>query len=143
MIKIINYLYNMSHFLYKHKIPVIPKLIKILMRIVFGCVIPYQTKIGEGTSFGYYGLGIVLHPNAIIGKNCKISQQVTIGGSIGQKEVPRIGDSVVIGAGAKIIGNVIVGDNVIIGANSVVTRDIPNNAVAVGSPAKVIKYRNM
>lgn len=82
----------------------------------------------------------MVNPKAIIGKNCNISCGVVIGETFrGQRiGVPRIGDYVYIAPGAKIIGNVLIGNNVAIGANCVVTRDLPDDAVAVGVPARVI-----
>jgi serine O-acetyltransferase len=81
--------------------------------------------------------GIVIHEDAVVGDDCMIMQQVTIG-MIGEGEVPRIGNRVYIGAGAKIIGKVSVGEGARIGANSVVTRDVPAHATAVGVPARII-----
>lgn len=82
--------------------------------------------------------GVVVHEEAVVGDNCMIMQQVTIG-MIGQGQVPRIGNRVYIGAGAKIIGNVTVGDDARIGANAVVTKDVPAYATAVGIPAQLIE----
>lgn len=82
--------------------------------------------------------GIVIHEDAVVGDDCMIMQQVTIG-MIGDQEVPRIGNKVYIGAGAKIIGKLIVGDGARIGANAVVTRDVPANSTAVGVPAQIIR----
>lgn len=105
----------------------------------FGISISYQTKIGKGLYIGHFG-GVVVNPEVIIGKNCNISQQVTLGLAIrGQKKgVPTIGDNVYIGPGAKIFGKINVGNNVAIGANCVVTKDIPENGVVVGVPGEVI-----
>lgn len=114
-------------------------LIKAGIRIIWGGVVPYEAQIGKGTILGYQALGMVIHKRCVIGENCHISQNVTIGGTSGLYEVPVLGDNVQVGAGAVIIGPVHVGDNVIIGANSVVNRDIPANSVAVGAPARVIK----
>ena len=85
---------------------------------------------------------IVVHERSAIGKNCNISHGVTIGiMNRGSKAgVPIIGDNVYIGPGAKIMGNIKVGDNAAIGANAVVTKNVPDNAVVVGVPAKVISY---
>lgn len=104
--------------------------------ILFKCnsYIPYTAEIGEGTKLGYGGIGVVIHWKSKIGKNCKISQNVTIGS---RGPLPEIGDNVFIGPGTKCIGGKI-GSNVIIGANSVVTKEIPDNCVVAGVPAKII-----
>jgi serine O-acetyltransferase len=81
--------------------------------------------------------GVVIHEDAVIGDDCMIMQQVTIG-MIGDGEVPTIGNNVYIGAGAKIIGKISVGDGARIGANAVVTQDVPANFTAVGVPARII-----
>ena len=107
----------------------------------FGISIPYTTKIGSGFYIGHFG-GIVVNGHCEVGKNCNISHSVTLGkanrGS--RKGYPRLGDNVYIGPGAKLIGNIKIGNNVAIGANCVVTKDIPDNAVVVGIPGKVISY---
>jgi len=82
--------------------------------------------------------GVVIHEDAVIGDDCMIMQQVTIG-MIGEGQVPRIGSRVYIGAGAKIIGKVEVGDGARIGANAVVVDDVPAGCTAVGVRARVIK----
>ena len=116
----------------------------ILMRCTYkyGLSIPSTTQIGRGFYIGHFG-GIVVNPNSIIGKDCNISHGVTLGQANRgkRKGCPVIGDNVYIGPGAKIVGNVKIGDNVAIGANCVVTKDIPNNAVVVGIPGKVISYK--
>ena len=78
----------------------------------------------------------------IIGKNCNISHQVTLGASnCGQKKgVPTIGDNVFIGPGAKMFGNINIGNNVAIGANCVVTKDIPENGIVIGVPGEIISW---
>ena len=81
--------------------------------------------------------GVVIHEEAVIGDECMIMQQVTVG-MIGEGQVPRIGNRVYIGAGAKIIGNVTVGDDARIGGNAVVTKDVPPSCTAVGVPARII-----
>lgn len=107
----------------------------------YGISIPYSIKIGSGFVIGHFG-GIVVNNKAVIGKNCTITQGVTVGkANRGRnKGYPTIGDNVYIGPGAKVIGNVRVGDNVAIGANCVVTRDVPDNAVVAGVPGEVISY---
>jgi serine O-acetyltransferase len=109
--------------------------------VSYGIQIPSRTRIGKGFYVGHFG-GIVISGGATIGNNCNISQNVTIGLSPrGKKKgYPTIGDNCYIGPGAKIIGNIKIGDNVAIGANAVVTKSIPDNAVVVGVPAKIISY---
>ena len=134
--------YKASRKLYLHHIPVIPMLIKGMIRIIWGAVIPYQAEIGEGTVIGYQGVGVVIHKKCIIGKNCHISQNVTLGGGgVPDGGLPILGDNVLLGAGAVVLGNVHIGNNARIGANAVVLSDIPANAVAVGVPARVIKIK--
>ena len=105
----------------------------------FGISVPYTSEIGPGLYIGHHGC-IVVSGMATLGRNCNLSQGVTIGvknrGTY--TGAPRIGDSVYIGPGAKIIGAVKVGNNVAIGANCVVTHDVPDNSVIVGVPGRVI-----
>lgn len=119
----------------------IARLILDHYKFKFGISIPYNTKIGNGFYIGHFG-GIVVNESARIGRNCNISQGVTIGqanrGS--NKGTPTIGNNVYIGPGAKIFGAISIGNHCAIGANAVVTHDLPDRAVAVGIPAKIISY---
>jgi serine O-acetyltransferase len=110
-------------------------------QIKYGIQIPYKTKIGAGLVIYHYGC-VVINSNVIIGKNCCLSNSVTIGvHHRGEKKGnPVIGDNVYISPGAKIIGNIKIGNNTLIGANSVVVDDIPDNAVVIGIPGRVISY---
>ncbi|MBI3169142.1 MAG: serine acetyltransferase [Chloroflexi bacterium] len=107
--------------------------------IKFGISIPDTTQIGSGFYIGHFG-AIVVNSKSIIGKNCNISQGVTIGQSNRGKHegCPTIGDNVFIGPGAKILGKIDVGDYAAIGANCVVVDDIPPHSVVIGSPGKVV-----
>lgn len=98
-------------------------------------------SIGKGLRLPHYAGGIVIHPNAVIGKNCEIMQGVTIGNNImkSRDKVAVIGDNVILASGSKIIGNVNIGDNVVVGANSVVSKSIEPNMIVGGVPAKVIR----
>lgn len=131
--------YKFAHTLHLKKIPIVPKLFTYLIRLLFGTYIPHTAEIGTGTKIGYGGIGIVIHGRAKIGKNCLINSGVTIGGTNHKYEVPSLGDNVLVGSGAKILGPVKIGNNVVIGANAVVTKDIPDNCLAAGMPATVIK----
>ncbi|MDR5589339.1 hypothetical protein [Christiangramia sp. SM2212] len=141
--------YRIGNFLYRCNVPVLPKLIYYIQYLLFNCAVPSETKIGKKSTFGYGGIGVVLHKRVVIGDNCKIGTNVTIGGTSKKYEVPIIGNRVQISTGAKILGPVTIGNDVIIGANSVVVKDVPSNCVVAGIPAKVIKeniqlsdYRN-
>lgn len=131
--------YRLANWMYRKHIPLLPKLIYYLQYFLFNCSVPASCAIGGGTKFGYGGMAVILHARTKIGKNCIIGSCVTIGGKSGWYEVPMIGDNVEIHSGAKIIGPVRIGNNVIIGANAVVTKDIPDNCVVAGIPAKIIK----
>ena len=132
-------LYRLSHWLYVHRIPVIPKIIYYFQYLLFNSSVPASCKIGQGTKFGYKGISVIVHARAEIGKNCIIGACTTIGGKSGWYEVPVIGDNVEIHAGARIIGPVRIGDNSIIGTNAVVIKDVPANCVVAGIPAEIIK----
>jgi serine O-acetyltransferase len=109
--------------------------------IAYGIQIPASTEIGAGLHIGHPGT-IVVHPRSRIGRNCNISQGVTLGQANRgpRKGHPTVGDGVYIGPGAKLVGAVRVGNNVAIGANCVVTGDVPDNAVIVGVPGRVISF---
>lgn len=103
--------------------------------VVTGADIPIKCQIGGGLLMPHPN-GIVIHPDAIIGPNCLLFQQVTIGQSKGG--VPIIGGHVDIGAGAKVLGAISIGDHAVIGANAVVLRDVPSGATVAGVPAVVV-----
>lgn len=133
------YWYRFNNWLYRHHIPFLPWLIVRIQYLLFNCYVPASCKIGKSTWFGYGGIGIVIHARAVIGNNCMIGQNTTIGGRSGHYEVPKIGDNVEICAGARVLGPITIGNNAIIGANAVVIKDVPDNAVVAGVPAKIIR----
>lgn len=108
----------------------------------YGIRIAVTTKIGAGLFIGNYS-GIFVNTRAVIGKNFNISQGVVIGEANRghRKGTAVIGDNVYVGPGAKIVGKVQIGDNVAIGANCVVVKDIPDNAVVVGVPGRIISLK--
>jgi serine O-acetyltransferase len=133
-----------SHPLYKIKIPFVPRLISQIMRFLTGIEIHPGAKIGKGF-FIDHGAGVVIGETAEIGKNCVMFHNVTLGG-IGKekgKRHPTIGDNVLIGTGATLLGAIKVGNNVKIGANTfVINKNIPDNCTVVGSPAKIVRINN-
>lgn len=123
------------------KIPLLPNLMTYFIRLIFGCYFPYNLKVGKNFILGYGGIGVVIHQNCVIGDNCHIDQNVTLGGTSKKIKVPVLGDNVYVGAGAVILGPVTIGDDVVIGANAVVIKDIPSGSLVVGVPARIIKTR--
>lgn len=105
--------------------------------VITGADIPINADIGGGLSIPHPN-GIVIHPQAKIGVNCLIHQQVTIGVSRKSNKAPVIKGHVDIGAGAKIIGDITIGEHALIGANAVVVKDVPAYAIVAGIPAKII-----
>lgn len=131
--------YRFGNWCYRHKVPLLPKLIWKLNYLLFNSSVPCSVILGGGSKFAYGGIGVVIHARSVIGKNCVIGQNVTIGGKSGWYEVPVIGDNVEISAGVRILGPVRIGNNVIIGANAVVVKDVPDNCIVAGIPAKIIR----
>ncbi|MED4043733.1 hypothetical protein P4640_12130 [Priestia aryabhattai] len=111
----------------------------VFVRIIGGGELPAKTKIDCGLKLPHGVNGIIVHPDAVIGKNVTIMHQVTLGSVHTNGNVPPyIGDEVFIGAGAKIIGNITVGNKARIGTNAVVIKDVTEQATAVGNPARNI-----
>ncbi|WP_195576628.1 serine O-acetyltransferase [Paenibacillus sp. 1001270B_150601_E10] len=124
------------------RVPFLPKLITIFIRIVFACDLPIDADLGKDVKLFHNGLGVVIHRRARIGRGTSIYQNVTIGGNgrTGDANgVPIIGEHVFIGAGAVIMGPIMIGDHAKIGANSVVTRSVPAYGVAYGAPAQLVR----
>ncbi|WP_457962728.1 hypothetical protein M1E17_14590 [Arthrobacter sp. D1-29] len=103
----------------------------------FNCRVPFLATIGEGTRLGIGGIGTVIHPDSVIGRDCVIAQNVTLGGRVRGNGTPIIGNNVFIAPGAKCFGGKI-GNNVVIGANAVVLDEVPDNCVVAGVPARII-----
>ncbi len=135
----ISVIHRLEHWLYNHHLNLFAQILRGLVRIVFSADIPPQMKIGKGTVFPHDALGCVFHPDVRIGEKCKILHGVTIGGRAGHNGLPIIGNNVVIGTHAQVIGNVRIGNNSVVGAGTIVTHDIPNDVVVVGNPARILK----
>lgn len=133
--------YRLMHKLYKRNIPVLPGLIMRYIRVVYSCDLPYKCELGNNVILKHNGLGVVIHPKAIVGEGTLIYQNVSIAGR-NNRGVPIIGKNVFIGAGACVLGGVTIGDNAVIGANAVVITDVAPGDVVVGIPAKVVNKKN-
>lgn len=126
----------------QHKNPILHKICFVILnlkRIRYRIDISHKTKIGYGLYLGHSG-PLVINPTTIIGDNVNLSQYVSIGANEGNAAI--IGDNVYIGPNVCIIENVKIGSNSTIGAGSVVTKDIPEDATAVGNYAKVLNFNN-
>jgi serine O-acetyltransferase len=140
--------YRFGHFIYRENSPWILRtpLKAVYLAGALFCEsvlqmrLPCSAEIGGGLCISHVG-GVVLHHRTVIGKNCDLSHQVTIGtAGLGRTGVPRIGHDVCIGAGAVLSGDIEIGDGARIAANSLVNRDVPPGATAMGVPAKIVKY---
>lgn len=105
--------------------------------VVTGADLPLGTRIGGGLVLPHPS-GVVIHPEVVIGPNCTIFQQVTLGTTRGRPGVPVLGGHVDIGPGARVLGPVRIGDHAVVGANAVVLRNVPAGATAVGVPARIL-----
>lgn len=132
--------YRISHYLKSMGVPFLPRAISQLARWVTGVEIHPAAKIGTGF-FIDHGMGVVIGETAEIGDYVTLFQGVTLGGTGKErgKRHPTLGNHVVVGAGAKILGGITIGDNVKIGANSVVLKNVPPNSTVIGVPGRVIK----
>ncbi len=138
------WLHRITHFLWKLRVPVIPRLVSHINRFLTGIEIHPGAKIGKGV-FIDHGASVVIGETAEVGDNVTMYQGVTLGGTGKErgKRHPTIGNNVVIGAGAIILGNITIGENSRIGAGSVVVKPVPPNATAVGIPAKIVSINGI
>jgi len=132
--------YRISHWLKIHHVPFLPRFISQTARILTGIEIHPSARIGNGF-FIDHGMGVVIGETSEIGNYVTLFQGVTLGGTGKErgKRHPTVGNHVVVGAGAKILGGITIGDNVKIGANSVVLKNVSANSTVIGVPARVIK----
>jgi len=132
--------YRAAHFLYRIHFFFLARFISQLTRFVTGIEIHPGARIGK-RFFIDHGMGVVIGETAVIGDDVLLYQGVTLGGTGIEKgkRHPTIGNNVVVGAGAKILGNISIGDNSYIGANAVVIKDIPANSTVVGVPGRITR----
>ena len=132
--------YRVSHWLKSMGVPFFPRVVSQLARWLTGVEIHPSAKIGTGF-FIDHGMGVVIGETAEVGDYVTLFQGVTLGGTGKErgKRHPTLGNHVVVGAGAKILGGITIGDNVKIGANSVVLKNVPANSTVIGVPGRIIK----
>jgi serine O-acetyltransferase len=132
--------YRISHQLWAWKVPIIPRWLSQIARFFTGVEIHPGAQIGK-SFFVDHGMGVVIGETAIVGDNVLLYQGVTLGGTGKEtgKRHPTLGNNVVVGAGAKILGNITIGDNSYIGANAVVIKNVPSNSTVVGIPGRITK----
>lgn len=131
--------HRLSHRLWNWRLKWLARMLSHLSRFLTGIEIHPAARIGRGL-FIDHGMGVVIGETAEIGDQCTLYHGVTLGGTTWRKEKrhPTLGNNVVVGAGAKIIGPVVIGDNARIGSNSVVTKDVPADATVVGIPGRIV-----
>jgi cysteinyl-tRNA synthetase len=136
------FMHRISHALWNLRIPVLPRFLSNAARLLTGIEIHPAAKIGSGF-FIDHGMGVVIGETAEIGNDCLLYQGVTLGGTGKEKgkRHPTLGNNVVVGAGAKILGPMRIGNYVKIGANSVVLKPVPDYAIVVGVPGRIIKKK--
>lgn len=133
-------LHRIAHWLWKKGVPLFPRVISHVSRFFTGIEIHPGATIGDGF-FIDHGMGVVIGETTIVGNNVTLFQGVTLGGTGKEKgkRHPTLGNNIVVGVGAKVLGNIFIGDNVKIGANSVVLESVPPDATVVGVPGRVVK----
>jgi len=132
--------HRLAHFLWKKNVPFFPRLISQVARFFTGIEIHPGAQIGKGL-FIDHGMGVVIGETAIVGNDVVLFQGVTLGGTGKEtgKRHPTLGDNIVVGAGAKVLGNIEIGPNSYIGANAVVLKNVPSNTTVVGVPGRVTR----
>ena len=133
-------IYRIAHWLHRHGVPFLPRFLSQFARFLTGVEIHPAAKIGKGF-FIDHGTGVVIGETSEIGENVTLYQGVTLGGTGKEhtKRHPTLGNNVVVGAGAKILGSMTIGDNVKVGANAVVLTPVPPNSTVVGIPGRVVR----
>jgi serine O-acetyltransferase len=135
--------YRVAHALHQAGFRLIARALTKASRIAFSAHVPADATIGERCELGYGGLGVIIHPDAVIGNDVLISPGVVIGGRSKLAGVPVIEDGVGIGCGAKVLGPIRVGAGAKIGANAVVVHDVAAGDTVVGIPARSVKRSNV
>lgn len=135
--------HRLAHTLWNLHVPILPRVVSHLSRFLTGIEIHPGARIGSGLLIDH-GSGVVIGETSEIGNDVSIFQGVTLGGTSTHKvkRHPTLGDRVVVGSGAKLIGAITIGDDVKIGAGSVVVTSVPSHATVVGVPGRIVAFRN-
>lgn len=135
--------YRLSNWLWKRRIPLLPLILTRIIQIIYSIDIDWRARISGGVTI-VHGVGLVIGEKASVGRGCKLYHRVTLGISHSENDgFPQLEEDVLVGAGAKILGNVRLGKGCKIGANAVVLKDVPAYASAVGVPAKLVNYKEL
>jgi serine O-acetyltransferase len=136
--------HRVNHWLYEIGIPFVPRFLSQVSRLLTGIEIHPGAQIGKGV-FIDHGMGVVIGETTVVGDYTLIYQGATLGGTGKEKgkRHPTLGQNVMVGAGAKVLGNIQIGDYVRIGAGSVVLRDVPSHSTVVGVPGRIARNSQM
>jgi len=136
--------HRINHLLWNAGIPVLPRFFSNIVRFLTGIEIHPAAKIAPGLVIDH-GTGVVIGETAEVGEDCLLYQGVTLGGTGKEKgkRHPTLKKNIVVGTGAKILGNITIGNNVVIGANSVILRSVPDNSICVGVPGRITKRKTV
>jgi serine O-acetyltransferase len=137
-------IYRFGRWRYRVRPTLLRKLFSLIYRIFYkfiqvitGIELPCEVEIGKNFVIDHFG-GIIISGYAKFGDNCRIRNGVVVGiRKVGECLAPTVGNDVDIGAGAKLLGPIVIGDHVVVGANAVVITDVPSNSIAVGVPATI------
>ena len=129
-----------AHKLVMAGIPILPKILHRWIHFRYNCDLSNASVIGKGSKLGHGCIGVVINGKSKIGEHCIIAQNVTLAGKDGG--APNIGNFVYLGANSVVLGGVKISDNAFVGALSLVNKDVPENAIVCGIPAKVLRIKS-
>ena len=135
-------LQRLANRFHENGVPLLPRALEIVIRLVFGAALPAAAKLAPSTFLGHGGLGVVINAASVIGERCNIDVHVVLGGRDGGSGAPVLEDDVIVSAGAKLIGPIRIGRGSLVAANAVVLSDVPPASMVAGVPA-IVKRSNI